>query len=134
MTTTTPPTSSSPTAPTDPVPPMFHPAPGTPAGAAPPAASTPPTAPERTPWYRRVWVLAGAAVLLALLSFAGGFVAGNAAALFNGMLGVSNSGPVGPGWMDDEGFGPGGGGPGFGDHGGMPGRGDLDGDSDTSTN
>lgn len=99
-------------------PPLFHPAPGTPAGAAPPTATTTtPVAPERTPWYRRVWVLAVGAVLLALLSFAGGFVAGNAAALFNGVFGVSTGGPTGPGWMDGDGdgFGPGSGRPGFGD-------------------
>ena len=98
-------------------PPLFHPAPGTPAGAAPPTATTTPVAPERTPWYRRVWVLAVGAVLLALLSFAGGFVAGNAAALFNGVFGVSTGGPTGPGWMDGDGdgFGPGSGRPGFGE-------------------
>ncbi|HEU4466511.1 MAG TPA: hypothetical protein VFR98_08280 [Agromyces sp.] len=98
-------------------PPLFHPAPGTPAGAAPPTATTTPVAPEHTPWYRRVWVLAVGAVLLALLSFAGGFVAGNAAALFNGVFGVSTGGPTGPGWMDGDGdgFGPGSGRPGFGD-------------------
>lgn len=98
-------------------PPLFHPAPTTPAGATPPTGSTPTVAPERTPWYRRVWVLAVGAVLLALLSFAGGFVAGNAAALFNGVFGVSTGGPTGPGWMDDDGdgFGPGPGRPGFGD-------------------
>lgn len=97
-------------------PPLFHPAPGTPAGAAPPTATTTPVAPEHTPWYRRVWVLAVGAVLLALLSFAGGFVAGNAAALFNGVFGVSTGGPTGPGWMDGDGdgFGPGSGRPGFG--------------------
>lgn len=98
-------------------PPLFHPAPGTPAGAAPPTATTTPVAPEHTPWYRRVWVLAVGAVLLALLSFASGFVAGNAAALFNGVFGVSTGGPTGPGWMDGDGdgFGPGSGRPGFGD-------------------
>lgn len=98
-------------------PPLFHPAPGTPASAAPPTATTTPVAPEHTPWYRRVWVLAVGAVLLALLSFAGGFVAGNAAALFNGVFGVSTGGPTGPGWMDGDGdgFGPGSGRPGFGD-------------------
>jgi hypothetical protein len=98
-------------------PPLFHPAPGTPAGAAPPTATTTPVAPEHTPWYRRVWVLAVGAVLLALLSFAGGFVAGNAAALFNGVFGVSTGGPTGPGWMDGDGdgFGPGSGRPGFGE-------------------
>ena len=98
-------------------PPLFHPAPGTPAGAAPPTATTTPVAPEHTPWYRRVWVLAVGTVLLALLSFAGGFVAGNAASLFNGVFGVSTGGPTGPGWMDGDGdgFGPGSGRPGFGD-------------------
>ena len=145
MTTTTPDASSTPTAPTDPItpaadapPPMFHPAPAasapapapgqaTPAGAAPPVS----TAPERMPWYRRVWVLAVGAVLLALLSFAGGFVAGNAAALFDGVFGVPTGVPSGPGWMDDgdgDGFGPGR--PGFGDRGEMPG---MDGTEDGTT-
>ena len=91
------------------------------------AAATPPATPERTPWYRRVWVLAVGAVLLALLSFAGGFVAGNAAALFNGVFGVPAGGPSGPGWMDDDGDGFGPGRPGMGDR-GFP---DLD---DTTTN
>ena len=111
-------------------PPMFHPAPGTPASPTPTAGATPP-APDQTPWYRHVWVLAVGAVLLALLSFAGGFVAGNAAALFNGVFGVSTGVPSGPGWMDDDGdgFGPGGR-PGFGDRGEMPG---MDGDEGDTT-
>jgi hypothetical protein len=74
-------------------------------------------------------VLAVGAVLLALLSFAGGFVAGNAAALFNGVFGVPTGVPSGPGWMDDEGDGFGPGRPGFGDRGEMPGMGDDEGDT-----
>ncbi|MBM7506141.1 hypothetical protein ACFPER_03415 [Agromyces aurantiacus] len=129
MTTTTPPAAN---------PPLFHPAPGTPAGDTPTAALPPAAA--RTPWYRRAWVLAIAAVILALLSFAGGFVAGNAAALFNGVLGVPAGGATPPGWsdgdLDGDGFGPGR--PGFGDRDSLPGQGDFDGDGDesgtTSTN
>ena len=58
------------------------------------------------------------ALLLALLSFASGFVAGNAAALFNGIAGVPAGGPTGPGRLDGDNDGEGFGGPGrpgFGD-------------------
>ena len=133
------------TAPTEPIPPradgtnppMFHPAPGTPptgagaASAVPPSVATP-HPPERTPWYRRAWVLAIGALLLALLSFASGFVAGNAAALFNGIAGVPAGGPTGPGWLDGDNDGDGFGGPGrpgFGDR-GIPGQ---DGETDGGT-
>lgn len=92
----------------------------------PPAADTHPPlfhAPrEGAPWYRRAWVLAIGAVLLALLSFAGGFVAGNAAALFSGVVGVSDDGPTGPGRMDGDRRD----GPGFGGRDGFPGRGGGD--------
>lgn len=136
MTSTTPAASTAPTqplppAPDDAHPPLFHPAPGTPAGAARPVASNPPAPRDGTPWYRRAWVLALGAVLLALLSFAGGFVAGNAAALFNGVVGVSDDGPAGPGWMDGDRPG----GPGFGDRDGFPGQDDdATTDGTTSTN
>ncbi|GGI46275.1 hypothetical protein GCM10010932_13780 [Agromyces flavus] len=104
---------------------MFQPAPGSPptgAGAVPPAAATP-REPQRTSWYRRAWVLAIGALILALLCFASGFVAGNAAALFNGIAGVPAGGPTGPGWMDDDGDGFGPGRPDFGDR-GFPGQDD----------
>lgn len=121
MTSTTPAAATAPTEPVPPAagdahPPLFRPAPAT---------------PEGTPWYRRVWVLALGAVLLALLSFAGGFVAGTAAGLFNGVVGVSDGGPTGPGWMDGDRPG----GPGFGGRDGVRGRGDGDTtDGTTSTN
>lgn len=127
MTSTTPAASTAPTQPIPPAaddahPPLFRPGPGTPAGTAPPVASNPPAPRDGTPWYRRVWVLALGAVLLALLSFAGGFVAGNATALFNGVVGVSDDGPAGPGWMDGDRPD----GPGFGGRDGFPGQGDGD--------
>lgn len=55
-------------------------------------------APEHTaetPWYRRAWVLAVSAVLIAALSFASGFIAGNATAFLNrlGGPGTSIDGP-----------------------------------------
>ncbi|MFE5670716.1 hypothetical protein ACFQ58_03805 [Agromyces sp. NPDC056523] len=141
MTSTTPAASSTPTAPTEPIPPrpadanppVFHPAPGTPAGGGvvPPTAATPRT-PERTPWYRRAWVLAIGALLLALLCFASGFVAGNAAALFNDIAGVPAGGPTGPGWMDGDGDGSGPGRPDFGDR-GFPGQSDTDGGTSDGT-
>lgn len=123
MTSTTPAAATAPIPPAaDTHPPLFHPAPGTPAGAAPPAAWNPPAPREGAPWYRRAWVLAIGAVLLALLSFAGGFVAGNAAALFSGVVGVSDDGPTGPGRMDGDRRD----GPGFGGRDGFPGRGGGD--------
>lgn len=73
------------TAPTVPV------APASAASAASPAASPA----GQPPWYRRAWVLAVGAVLIAVLSFASGFVAGNATALFNrlGGPGTNIDGP-----------------------------------------
>lgn len=80
-----------------------YPAPGTipPAYTAPtvpvaPASAASAASPaQQPPWYRRAWVLAVAAVLMAVLSFASGFVAGNATALFNrlGGPGTSIDGP-----------------------------------------
>jgi hypothetical protein len=114
-------TATSPTAPTTPIPPA---PPATPVRQstqtpAPPAATAPPAA-ASAPWYRRAWVLAVAAGLLAVLSFGSGFVAGNAASLFGGLLGgpgtasfqdgpgsfdgrlPDGSVPGGPGWQSDE--------------------------------
>ena len=79
------------TAPTQPIPPRpYEPgadASGT-AGAAPHADAAPPTpTADQAPWYRRAWVLIVGAAILALLSFGGGFIAGSAASLFDGLLG-----------------------------------------------
>ena len=54
---------------------------------------------EKTPWYRRPWVLAVSAVLIAVLSFFSGFVAGNATAFFN-RLGGPGMSVDGPGFPD----------------------------------
>ena len=66
-----------------------------------PTAWTPEPSTEapRTPWYRRAWVLAVSAVLIAALSFASGFVAGNATAFFNRLSGPGMS-VDGPGFPD----------------------------------
>ena len=101
------------TAPTDRIPPQpFQPS----ADASAPSARTA----DHVPWYRRVWVLAVAAVLLAVLSFGSGFIAGNAASLFRVLVGgpgttsfqdgpgsfdgrlPDGSVPGGPGWQTDE--------------------------------
>lgn len=84
-----------------------------------PASTDAPPA-EKAPWYRRAWVLAVAAVLLAVLSFGSGFIAGNAASLFRVLGGgpgttsfqggpgsfdgrlPDGSVPGGPGWQTDE--------------------------------
>ena len=110
------------TAPTHPIPPQpFQPsADASAAGGAgqapagPPSQSAAPAGPE--PWYRRVWVLVVGAVLIGVLSFGIGFVAGNAASLFGGLLGGPGRGLI----ADRPGF-PDGGGPGDGDFPGMPG-------------
>ena len=81
------------TAPTQPIPPRpFEPSvDASSSGAAgqaiagPPVPSAAPAGP--VPWYRRVWVLVVAALLIGVLSFGAGFVAGNAASLFDGLLG-----------------------------------------------
>jgi hypothetical protein len=87
-----------------------------------PVTSVPSDAPhvEKAPWYRRAWVLAVAAVLLAVLSFGSGFIAGNAVSLFRVLSGgpgttsfqdgpgsfdgrlPDGSVPGGPGWQTDE--------------------------------
>jgi hypothetical protein len=89
-------------------------------------AGTPPE--ERRPWYRRAWVLAVAAVLIAVLSFGSGFIAGNAASLF-GVFG-------GPGTVSFDGRGgPDGLLPGNGDRPAFPGDGggQMDQDSDDAS-
>ncbi|GAA1958973.1 hypothetical protein [Agromyces allii] len=111
-------------------------------GAAAPTGATPASAPAigatpaaKTPWYRRVWVLVSGGVLLVLLSFTGGFAAGSASSLLNGMLGVPSGGdfqggpgqfPGGDGEMPEP---PNGGGPW---QGGQPGDQGTQGD-DTGT-
>lgn len=74
---TTPPRFTAATVPTQPV---------APAGGEPPAGAT--------PWYRRAWVLAAGAVLLAVLSFGSGFVAGNVASAFRELLGGPGTGLI----------------------------------------
>lgn len=81
------------TAPTEPLPPATSGVPG--------ASGAPATAgPQGTPWYRRAWAIAVAAVLLAVLSFGSGFVAGNAASLFDGLIGGPGAGFDGPRFPD----------------------------------
>ena len=108
------------TAPTHPTPPQpFRPddpsvAGAGPAAAGPTASTAPPTAP--VPWYRRAWVIVVGAALIAVLSFGIGFVAGNAASLFDGLFGGPGRGAIDerPGFPD--------GGPrGDGDFPGLPG-------------
>jgi hypothetical protein len=106
---------SAPTAPTEPVPPAASAATAGPAG---PAATT--EAAPRRPWYRHVWVPVVGALVLVLLAFGSGFVAGQASSLFRVAAVASSDGPPwgdaddrGPGWRD--------GGPGQHD-GGMPGQ------------
>jgi hypothetical protein len=96
------------TAPTSPIPPQpFQPVDASTAGGAGPAASGPSTqvAPptEPVPWYRRAWVIVVAAVLIAVLSFGIGFIAGNAASLFGGLFGGPGRGAIDerPGFPDD---------------------------------
>ena len=54
------------------------------------------------PWYRRVWVIVVGAVLIAVLSFGSGFIAGSAASLFDGLFGGPTRGLIdgGPGFRD----------------------------------
>ena len=101
------------TAPTDRIPPPpFQPSADTSAPSARPA--------DHVPWYGRVWVLVVGAVLLAVLSFGSGFIAGNAVSLFRVLGGgpgttsfqdgpgsfdgrlPDGSVPGGPGWRTDE--------------------------------
>ena len=105
---------SAPTAPTEPVPPAASAAP------APPSAAPAVDAGPRRPWYRHVWVPVVGALVLVLLAFGSGFVAGQATSLFRVAAVASSDGPPwgdaderGPGWRD--------GGPGRHD-GGMPGQ------------
>ena len=100
------------TAPTHPIPPdPFRPADASTAG---------PT--EPVPWYRTAWVIVVGAVLIAVVSFGIGFVAGNAASLFDGLFGGPGRGAIDerPGFPD--------GGPrGDGDVPGLPGGSTQDG-------
>ena len=97
------------TAPTQPVAPRpFEPGAPPPAGYAGVPPNAPPADAHRVPWYRRAWVLAVGAVLLALLCFASGFVAGNAASLFDGFGAGPGRGMVQDGrGFPDDGFRPG---------------------------
>src|SRR5215207_5518933 len=92
----TPPAAS---APTEPLPPAASSAP---AGARPFSDTASPAGPQGTPWYRRAWAIAVAAVLLAVLAFGSGFVAGNAASLFDGLIGGPGAGFDGPRFPDGE--------------------------------
>lgn len=78
-----------PTGPTEPVPPAASAAPATPAG--PPAGETA-TGPRR-PWYRHVWVPVAGALVLVLLAFGSGFVAGQGAAVFGALTASADDGP-----------------------------------------
>lgn len=93
MTATTPEYATPPayTAPTVPV---------TPASSTEAPTGAPPA--DRAPWYRRAWVLIVGAVLLALLSFGSGFIAGSAVSLFDGLFGGASRGVIdgGPGFPD----------------------------------
>ncbi|TYL53856.1 hypothetical protein [Agromyces mariniharenae] len=62
-------------------------------------APEPSTEAARTPWYRRAWVLAVSVVLIAVLAFFSGFVAGNATAFLN-RLGAPGMSVDGPGFPD----------------------------------
>ena len=131
MTTDQPDSPAAPTAATEPIPP-------TEGAASPPAGSTPPPPPfqpappagpaeapaSRTPWYRRAWVLAAGAVLLAVLSFGSGCIAGGATSLAQTLSspvqGGMPGGHGGPGFGDSSDRG----GPGFGERGDRGDRGD----------
>jgi hypothetical protein len=125
---------SAPTAPTEPVPPAASAAPAGPSGPAGPTVTT--EAAPRRPWYRHVWVPVVGALVLVLLAFGSGFVAGQATSLFRVATVASGDGPAwGDGDRGDRSGMPGGrdGGPGWHD-GGLPGQhGDTDTDSDTDT-
>ena len=95
------------TAPASPIPPHpFQPDDASTAGGAGPAAAGPTAvrapATEPVPWYRRAWVIVVGAVLIAGLSFGIGFVAGNAASLFDGLFGGPGRGAIDerPGFPD----------------------------------
>ena len=93
------------TAPTEPVPPAASTEPVPPAApdataGVTPAGATPPPVAQRTPWYRRAWAIAVAVALLAVLSFGSGFVAGNTASVFGGLIGGPGGGFDGPRFPD----------------------------------
>ncbi|SFR91904.1 hypothetical protein SAMN05428970_3859 [Agromyces sp. CF514] len=98
------------------------------------STSTGPSTVVKTPWYRRLWVLVTGGVLLLLLSFTGGFAAGSASSLLDGLLGVLSGGDFqgGPGQFPGDGERPelpDGGGPW---QGGQPGDQGTQGESGTS--
>jgi hypothetical protein len=81
------------TAPTHPIPQPLQPRADASAASAPSA--------DHVPWYRRVWVLVVGVVLIAVLSFGSGFIAGSTASLFDGLLGLPTRGMFdGPGFRD----------------------------------
>lgn len=96
----------------------------------------------RRPWYRHVWVPVVGALVLALLAFGSGFVAGQATWLFRAATVSSGDAPA---WGDRDADGRDGGVPGWrdggpgrhgGDMSGLPGQrggGDSDSDSDSDT-
>lgn len=93
-----------------------EPRPSTPAAstaATAPAASVTDAAPPRRPWYRHVWVPVAGALVLVLLAFGSGVVAGQAMTWFGVATAASDDDGM-PGWRD--------GGPGHDDRGpGLPG-------------
>jgi hypothetical protein len=121
---------STPAPPTEPAAPAASAAPTGPASTAPATGTAP-----RRPWYRHVWVPVAGALVLVLLAFGSGFVAGQATSLFRVATVASGDGPAwgdgddrGPGWRDG----------GSGHRDGMPGLpgqrgGDTDTDIDTDT-
>jgi hypothetical protein len=118
---------SAPTAPTEPVAPEASAAPVGPAGPGGSAVASE-SAPRR-PWYRHVWVPVVSALVLVLLAFGSGFVAGQVTSAFRAATVASGDGPAwGDGEHGERGDGmPGhrGSGPGQ-DDGDMPGRGSTD--------
>jgi len=86
----------------------------------------------KLPWYRRLWVLVAGGVLLVLLSFTGGFAAGSASSLLNGILGVPSGSQGGPGFDGGPGQFPGDGQPPQGGP-GQGGPGTQQGDQESGT-
>ncbi|WP_353826397.1 hypothetical protein [Agromyces sp. SYSU T0242] len=88
-----------------PSPPPYRPDP--PAEGTPPGSSGPRADERDTPWYRRAWVLAVGALVIALVFFGAGFAAGNAVSLVNGVVGVRLGDGLAPGPLDGrDGAGP----------------------------
>lgn len=75
---------ATPTGPTEPVAPAASAAPTPPAPAGPTAAVAD-TPPPRRHWYRHVWVPVAGALVLAMLAFGSGFVAGQGASVLGAL-------------------------------------------------